>query len=287
MNSLKDELEKSGWFLNEEGISQIADTLECDIEALTVQQIIAEALNTDLRHISSGSLPRDITTKSHVSSPLVLQILSITNLSTPQQNQSNFPRLLQIEFTDGKKKVKGFEMLGEVEGITLNTPPGIKVSVQKNIVIRDNFLLLGPGMLKILGGEVDELTKEWKAGKQFINRSHKGAKKTGNTSTQEDGPPPFVPFKVKSTNRPPLTNVSPNNNDSNNLGPRQQSLQQQQSQQSGRGGSRGGRGDGGSRGRGGNGGRDENEDCNISYANDRTLLQTTKVMNTQWDRLKI
>ena len=51
-----------------------------------------------------------------------------------------------------------------------NTPPGTKYLVTKPIPVHDQLLLLGPGMLKRLGGRVDELIQAWRAGKVNTRR---------------------------------------------------------------------------------------------------------------------
>lgn len=45
------------------------------------------------------------------------------------------------------------------------TPPGSKFMITKPIQIREQLLLLGPGMLKPLGGHVQEMVHAWRSGK--------------------------------------------------------------------------------------------------------------------------
>ncbi|CAG8627298.1 19603_t:CDS:2 [Dentiscutata erythropus] len=183
---IKSQLESKGWYLSDEGLAYIQENFES--EQPSTEEIVKEALNTDLRQVSRGILPRDVSEKKEISGPLVLQLLSIINLSTPLQNQQATPRLFQLTFTDGAKKVKGIEIFGHVENVSLNTPPGTKFLVIKDISIHDNLLFLGPGMLEFLGGEVEEMIKEWKVGRQG-----EGAVK------DDEGPPPFIPFKIKNS----------------------------------------------------------------------------------------
>lgn len=49
--------------------------------------------------------------------------------------------------------------------ISLNTPPGTKFRVANEIKVHDNLLYLGPNLLNNLGGEVEEMIREWKVGK--------------------------------------------------------------------------------------------------------------------------
>jgi hypothetical protein len=53
----------------------------------------------------------------------------------------------------------------------LHTPPGTKFLVTKPIEIKDQFMILGPGMLKELGGHVQELVQVWRSGKVSISRT--------------------------------------------------------------------------------------------------------------------
>ncbi|CAG8615414.1 13017_t:CDS:2 [Acaulospora morrowiae] len=199
-------LKSEGWYLSEDGLADIRENLE--VEQPSLGEIIKEALNTDLRSISRGILPRDLTNQKSITGPLVLQLLSIINLSTPAQNQQVTPRLFQLTFTDGVKKIKGIEILGEVEDANLNTPPGTKFLVTSEITLENNFLHLGPGLLRNLGGEVEEMIKEWKVGRQFITRSRASVKKDGEVKGGDDGPPPFVPFKIKDHNRQTVSSSS-------------------------------------------------------------------------------
>lgn len=50
----------------------------------------------------------------------------------------------------------------------LQTPPGTKFLVTKPIPVQDQILLLEPGMLKELGGHVQELVQAWRAGKVCV-----------------------------------------------------------------------------------------------------------------------
>ena len=117
-------------------------------------------------------------------SPCVLQVLEVRNIAVPSVNSTDKPRLLSVIFTDGsKKKYKGVEVIGKVDCIEyvfygkfelkkkthvcirLHTPPGTKYLVKKSIEVKDQILVLGPGMLEKLGGHVQELVQAWRAGK--------------------------------------------------------------------------------------------------------------------------
>lgn len=135
--------------------------------------------------------------------------MNIQNITLPSiqqfHNSNEKSRLLRVVFTDGspKKKWIGAEIIGHVEGLSLfHTPPGTKFLVTKPIEIVDQILQLGPGMLKPLGGQVQDLIQAWKTGKQFIQSSalKQGGNKKNMSSGEnndDDSPPPFIPFKIK------------------------------------------------------------------------------------------
>jgi hypothetical protein len=53
-----------------------------------------------------------------INAPLVLQLQEVVNIATPLQHQVEHPRMLRAVFTDGgKKKIKGVEMAGKVDGL--------------------------------------------------------------------------------------------------------------------------------------------------------------------------
>ncbi|CAO3611932.1 unnamed protein product [Mucor hiemalis] len=190
------ELEAEGWFLSEEGINLV--TLE-NPEIRNINDFIAAAKDTDLRQLSSKGFNKTNEKVSVIPSPCVLQVLEVRNIAMPSVNQVEKPKLLSIIFTNGsKKKYKGVEALGKVDCIKLQTPPGTKFLVTKPIEVKDQILLLGPNMLKELGGHVQELVQAWRAGKQFLKRF--GGKSSNTKEGEVDqGPPAFIPFKVKPT----------------------------------------------------------------------------------------
>ncbi|ORZ15280.1 hypothetical protein BCR42DRAFT_51007 [Absidia repens] len=188
-------LEEKGWFFNQEGLDSLIEQVETD--DTTLEQVIDLAKDTDLRELTEkGFRKGDLTKLSQLPSPLVLQVLQIQNIAVPSIQHVEKPRLLRVVFTDGssKKKWIGAEILGKVESISLHTPPGTKFLLTKPIEIREQLLILGPGMLTCLGGQVQEMIQAWKAGKQFIKRT-----KGNQTTSEEDLPPPFIPFKIKAS----------------------------------------------------------------------------------------
>lgn len=49
--------------------------------------------------------------------------------------------------------------------LRLSTPPGTKFVVTKDIPVKEDLLMLGPGLLKNIGGHVEAMVNEWKASK--------------------------------------------------------------------------------------------------------------------------
>ncbi|RUO96668.1 hypothetical protein BC936DRAFT_141643, partial [Jimgerdemannia flammicorona] len=109
MEAVQADLQNRGWFLSESGIARLKDGIEK--EEPSVDDL------TDLRQIASSKLPQDIQSLSCVPSPLVLQLQQVLNLSAPTQHQVERPKLLQLSLTDGKKKLKTVEILGELEDV--------------------------------------------------------------------------------------------------------------------------------------------------------------------------
>ncbi|OBZ86937.1 hypothetical protein A0J61_05012 [Choanephora cucurbitarum] len=184
--------EAKGWFLSQEGVELIASE---NPEAKSLDDFINIAKDMDLRSISTKGWNKTGDKITHLPTPLVLQLLEVRNTAMPSTNQVEKPRLLSATFTDGKKKYKGAEVLGKVDSLKLHTPPGTKFFVKKSIDIQDQVLVLGPGMLDDIGGHVQELVQAWRAGKQFLKRF--GGKSTAGKQEDQEGPPAFVPFKVK------------------------------------------------------------------------------------------
>lgn len=168
-----------------------------------------------------------------IQGPLVLQIVSISNLNQPTPNQDAAhaapgSRLLMVKLTDGHIKVTGIEFT-TVEKLSMNTPPGTKVKLL-NVPLRRGKLLLTPDNCKIMGGNVDKLVENWRTaramaaskkvgeaiqvalqealakkaaaapdggvgtGTAAASSSSAALKAAGGASTAADKPPPFLAF---------------------------------------------------------------------------------------------
>lgn len=128
----------------------------------------------DLRLLTTKGFNKTSEKLDALPTPLVLQVLEVRNIAMPSVNQVEKPRLLSVTWTDGsKKKFKSVESLGKVECLKLHTPPGTKFLVTKPIAIKDQIAILGPGMLKELGGHVQEMVQAWRAGKVYLEEYNK------------------------------------------------------------------------------------------------------------------
>ncbi|CAO3699313.1 unnamed protein product [Rhizopus stolonifer] len=186
--------ENRGWYLSSKGIELIASENE---QLKSLDNYIHYAKDMDLGLITSQGFNKKNDKITEVPSPVVLQVVQVRNIAVPSVNQNDTPRLLQVTLTDGtKNKWKAIEIHGPVDCLKLHTPPGTKFLVTKPIPVQDQILLLEPGMLKELGGHVQELVQAWRAGKQFLKRNRE--------ENKENGPPVFVPFKIKSNNEKKL-----------------------------------------------------------------------------------
>ncbi|KAG2177842.1 hypothetical protein INT43_003089 [Umbelopsis isabellina] len=199
-----EQFQKDGWKLTEEGLNLLKEWTE--VEEPTFEHCLQVALNSDLKQFCKGEIGKEM--PSTISPPHVLQLQEVVNIAAPLQHQVEHPRMLRAVFTDGgKKKIKGVEMHGKVDGLKLNTPPGTKFVVTKDITVEEDLLMLGHGVLKNIGGHVESMVNEWKASKQYIMRSSKAKKDTENNDN-DDGPPPFVSYKLPTTVEKPRAQES-------------------------------------------------------------------------------
>jgi hypothetical protein len=69
-----------------------------------------------MRQFCKGEIGKEM--PDVITAPRILQLQEVVNIATPLQHQLEHPRLLRATFTDGgKKKVKGVEMRGKVDGL--------------------------------------------------------------------------------------------------------------------------------------------------------------------------
>jgi hypothetical protein len=69
-----------------------------------------------MRQFCKGEIGKEM--PQMIKAPLILQLQEVVNIATPIQHQMEHPRMLRATFTDGgKKKIKGVEMRGKVDGL--------------------------------------------------------------------------------------------------------------------------------------------------------------------------
>lgn len=193
MKSALEKLNKQGWYLSEEGLLEL-DPNSFKNGDQNVNHLINLAANHDFQKIAKngGALPAD-GTKGVDSLPgkIILQIAKVSNLSAPKSNQESktAPRLLQIDFTDGKTLMQALE-LEPVPNITLDTPPGTKVYFKcEKISLFHGFMLLKPKDIQVIGGKVPQLIEKWE-----LNRKLNKYSKDIRFLRSSGGPPRWVAF---------------------------------------------------------------------------------------------
>ncbi|KAF7652739.1 hypothetical protein LDENG_00092840 [Lucifuga dentata] len=189
MTDLTDFLTKEGWYLSDEGITE----LKGSVEKITHSDIIRIALDSDLRPIGRKCLPSEINSGriEKLEGPCVLQVQKVRNITAPKDHEESqaAPRMLRLQMTDGHTMCVGLEFK-HLSKISLNTPPGTKVKLLGTVLVKNGLLLLDDSNISILGGEVDHMVEKWE-----LQRSL--AKHSRNNIGAEGGPPPFVPFGQK------------------------------------------------------------------------------------------
>ncbi|KAE8751973.1 hypothetical protein FOCC_FOCC001136 [Frankliniella occidentalis] len=193
MAGLKEQLQKEGWFLSDDGIKQLTD----DGKITNIQTIIKKALDVDLREIAAPGFPEEVGRCMIEGIPggLVVQLQKARNVSAPKANEESgaAPRMLKLTLTDGHSTCHAVEM-SRIPALTFNTPPGTKILLkshpgEENIPVSSNFLLLNANRAEILGGKVTHMYEKWD-----LNRSLAKHKRGGG---EDGGPPPWTAFGQK------------------------------------------------------------------------------------------
>ncbi|XP_076175475.1 tudor domain containing 3 isoform X2 [Ptiloglossa arizonensis] len=180
--NIMEKLKDKGWYITDHGYNVASDSGNIT----DVHKIIKRLLDLDLREIGSGQ--GDVTQGN-----IVLQIQKLRNVSAPKNNEESraAPRLLKLSLTDGKNNFQAIEV-EHVSSLSLNTPPGTKVLLPSgNLPMSHGIILLRPSnIVQVLGGKVTNLVEKWELNKKL-------ALHTRVRSTEEGGPPPWIPFGKK------------------------------------------------------------------------------------------
>ncbi|XP_018397816.1 PREDICTED: tudor domain-containing protein 3 isoform X2 [Cyphomyrmex costatus] len=175
-------LEALGWYLSDHGYNSATDSGN----VMDIQKIVKRLLDLDLREIGSGN--GDINQGN-----IVLQIQKIRNVAAPKGNEESraAPRMLKLSLTDGKNNFQALEV-EHISTLSLNTPPGTKILIKTGTLpMSHGLLLLIPShLIYVLGGKVVNLVEKWELNKKL-------ALHTRVRSTEEGGPPPWIPFGKK------------------------------------------------------------------------------------------
>lgn len=125
--------------------------------------------------------------------PVVLQVVSVANISQPSRRQSedSQPRVLQLRMTDGHIRCVGVEKEHIASVSASRTAPGTKVRIA-NCEVLHGKLLLNPNNVEFFGGYVEQLYTSWRANRETAKLAH-GARE-GRGSQANDPPPPFAAF---------------------------------------------------------------------------------------------
>lgn len=168
------------------------------LPSITITRLITPFpahLQTDLREIGDSTFPTESRAKFEVPKRgLVVQVVKIVrNVAAPKANQdSKFaPRLLKVQFTDGKTQFSGIE-LEHLNTLSLrDTKPGTKLFLRPGSVIQiaQDLLLLRANYFDVLGGHVQELVDKWEVAQRYSKYS------TGIRAVAQA--PPWIAFGQK------------------------------------------------------------------------------------------
>ncbi|XP_061672736.1 recQ-mediated genome instability protein 1 [Syngnathoides biaculeatus] len=165
-------------------------------DSLSQQQINQQALDqwllTDLKNLDYPVLPEGLAHahKTELSGTFCVQVDSLLDISQPaygqlqqwrgtdcandnvtavtQSNQrpweARATRMLLLQVTDGVQSLEAMEYR-PIPALSTALRPGAKLQLQGQMICRLGMLLLGPGNVKVLGGEVEDLADNNNQGK--------------------------------------------------------------------------------------------------------------------------
>uniref|UniRef100_A0A8C7GQE9 RecQ-mediated genome instability protein 1 n=1 Tax=Oncorhynchus kisutch TaxID=8019 RepID=A0A8C7GQE9_ONCKI len=156
------------------------------------QQVLDQWLLTDLRDLAHSVFPAGLyqAQKSELSGSFCVQLDSLLDISQPAYGQlqgwrgtdctneavsaitqatqrtweAKPTRMLLLQLTDGVQTLEAMEYQ-PIPALSTTLKPGVKLQLQGQITCRLGVLLLKPGNVKVLGGEVEELGERHSQGK--------------------------------------------------------------------------------------------------------------------------
>ncbi|XP_077600772.1 recQ-mediated genome instability protein 1-like isoform X1 [Stigmatopora nigra] len=150
------------------------------------QQVFEQWLLTDLKDLAYAVLPEGLS-QSHktqlngtfcvqvdssrdISQPAYIQLQQLRGTECSNDNVSDATQLTQrpwerkptrmllLQVTDGVQNLEAMEYQ-PIPLLNTTLRPGVKLQLQGQIICRLGMLLLGPGNVKVLGGEVEDLVE--------------------------------------------------------------------------------------------------------------------------------
>ncbi|CAH8531324.1 unnamed protein product [Heterobilharzia americana] len=183
------EVVNAGWILSQKSFTEYLKKTEHE----KFNELIDLLLNSDIREYGSPWLGDFKKSSQLEANGRIVQLTRLRNISIPQAveemmltNSSDHrgPCLLRFTFTDGRNTITGLDMQDKTD-LNIDILPGTKFRLMGSIPISMGFLLLSKNHLKLLGGTVNNLIREWNMTK-FL----KGTENRNISS----GAPSFVPF---------------------------------------------------------------------------------------------
>jgi hypothetical protein len=129
--------------------------------------------------------------------PVVLQVISVTNVSQPtkRQHEDSHPRLLLMKLSDGHSSACAMEY-EHIPEMNTKVAPGTKILVTSAVKICGGKILLSSKSCRVLGGRVDHLFKAWLTNRTTL--SNRKQKKQESTDAGEV-PPDFELLQIGTT----------------------------------------------------------------------------------------
>ncbi|XP_057687655.1 recQ-mediated genome instability protein 1 [Corythoichthys intestinalis] len=150
------------------------------------QQVFDQWLSTDLKDLAYAVLPEGIaqTHSTQLNGTFCVQVDSLRDISQPAYSQlqqlkgtdcandsvsattqstqrpweSRPTRMLLLQVTDGVQSLEAMEYQ-PIPALSTALRPGVKLRLHGQMICRLGMLLLGPGNVNVLGGEVEELAE--------------------------------------------------------------------------------------------------------------------------------